>query len=142
LNLYDYAHENLLRYLDRNGLTSFENFPSGKDQDVRDAIEYAKKRVLKCPTCGPDRDRLLGLLRRAMYIYDPDPGAGLCGEVTPWGWASNTIKIYPQAFNFGRCCDLASTLVHEANHLKFVGAGEPESRDVEKKCFSCPRSTP
>jgi hypothetical protein len=64
--------------------------------------------------------------------YDYVPDLGFCGETFPSSWY---IKIGKEAFDTSRCCDLPSTLAHEASHTAFYTEGK--SRKMECNCFKC-----
>lgn len=109
---------------------------------MREALEEAKRKLEECkewPDCwGEDQySRVIKNLESARYIYRPDMDA--CGMAERF-WGARTISISSFAFDWGSCCDLASTLAHEANHLGRLGkdGGEAASRQIEKRCFNCP----
>ncbi len=64
--------------------------------------------------------------------YDYVPELGLCGWTFPSSWY---IEIGKKAFDPSRCCDLPSTLAHEASHT--VLYTESRARKMECDCFGC-----
>ena len=68
-----------------------------------------------------------------------------CGEVTGFGFFTNTVKIGPAAFGPGCGCSLSALLTHEVNHLTWGNFIRPPGRsrerpsyDLETDCFGCP----
>jgi RHS repeat-associated protein len=135
LNLYAYALDNPIVRYDRNGLTSYKNFPSDKAQTIKEAVKKAVDMMQQKPCCFPDGPKVLDKLKQATFVYEPDLED--CGKVTSWGFLTNTIKIGPVLFDDpSACCSMEALVLHEANHLRFVGT-EKSSLDLEKKCFGC-----
>src|SRR6266566_845288 len=64
------------------------------------------------------------------------PKSKYCGDVGPFSLLRlrHVVTIGPPAFGPG-CCSLASTITHEAVHLRTNG--DSRAYDVEKKCFGC-----
>lgn len=143
VNTFSYASGNPLLLVDRYGLATFINFPPDKEADMRKAVDDAIQKLRDCkasPDCWSDdqKPKVIKNLEGARFVYRPDMED--CGETGRFPFA-RTIKISPNAFNWGKCCDLPSTLAHEANHLGRAGnnGGEDASQKLEKLCFNCPR---
>jgi hypothetical protein len=64
--------------------------------------------------------------------YDYKKNLGYCGWTFPSAWY---IEVGKDAFNPKICCDLASTLAHEAAHVSWYI--ESRARKMECKCFGC-----
>jgi len=141
LNTFTYVKNSPLTSFDRAGLATFKNFPADKLGKARDALEEAKQKLRNCKSeqCDRTKEDIENLIRKmegATYVYDPT--LEYCG-FTPI-FPIFEVKIGPDAFTKG-CCDLSSTLAHEANHLRNWGpsGSEDASRKLEKVCFNCPR---
>jgi hypothetical protein len=99
------------------------------------AIQEAIAKAIACPTCNNEAN-LVEKIDNTVYIYKPN--LSTCAQAkhnvifSLW----DKIEIGPKAFNQAKCCDLSSTVAHEANHL--LGGDEQSSRDLEKDCFNCP----
>ena len=64
--------------------------------------------------------------------YDYKEDLGLCGWTFPASWY---IEIGKDAFSTSKCCDLASTIAHEASHTEL--RTEAGARKLECNCFGC-----
>jgi hypothetical protein len=127
---------------DSLGLATFKNFPGDKLGQAKAALEDAKEKLRKCKyeKCDRTKDDIDNLIKKmdgATYVFDPTLQD--CG-FTPY-LSIFSVKIGPDAFSFRQCCDLSSTMTHEANHLRNWGSSgsEEASRQLEKVCFNCPR---
>lgn len=111
---------------------------------MKAANEAAIEKVRNCKGSTPcfndqGRDKIIKILETTDYIYKPSfLGCGASDHPTK-NPTANVTDIGPHAFQFLNCCDLASTLAHEANHLVDNGRSEASSQDLEKVCFNCPR---
>jgi len=95
------------------------------------AVSNAIAKIDACDLSRLSKRLIKSKLRKAKYIYVKD--LGLCGKTFPF---SNKIKLSDDSFDTATCCDLESTLAHEAAHagaLKFEGG----ARKLECKCFGC-----
>ncbi len=143
LSTYGYVEGSPLLRFDRFGLTSYVNFPPEKEAEMKRAVEEAKQKLRDCkgkPHCWSEdeTDDVIEKLDSANFVYRPD--MSVCGEAGRF-YFRRTISISPRAFVWGDCCDLSSTLAHEANHLgrPWSNGGEEASRELETLCFNCPR---
>lgn len=100
-------------------------FPPAEEAAVRAAVPRA---IAKLKACGippfiinPDRLR-----------YDWVPDLGICGWTFPSSWY---VELGKEAFDPSQCCDLASTIAHEAAHTSWSTEGE--ARRLECRCFGC-----
>ena len=108
-----------------------KGFPAAKAAQMHTAIATAISTVSSCSYLNVLGKLLIKTaLRRMRYDYVPD--LGLCGWTFPASWY---IEVGEQAFDHGRCCDLASTLAHEASHTEWYTEGR--ARKMECKCFGC-----
>ena len=141
-DLYPYVSNSPVNLTDPTGMYTLSGFPTGKESQMRDAIQNAIDTLKKdCSSCaGPNAPKIIHALETAKFVYKPDLDS--CGY-TPTAsmiHLSKRIEIGDLAFDFGRCCSLASTVAHEASHL---GAGTTDkdkpgsAYDIEKKCFNC-----
>jgi hypothetical protein len=64
--------------------------------------------------------------------YDYKPNLGLCGWTFPGSWY---MEVGKSAFKKSSCCDLESTLAHEASHTQLYT--EDRARKMECNCFNC-----
>jgi hypothetical protein len=146
VNTYAYVEDDPLLLSDPLGLSSYFGFPPDKEALVKAAVEEAKVRDCKGNTsCFNDngRDKIIRLLEHTDYIYRPNATA-YCGSSNAVGHPlANATLISGVAFSWIACCDLASTLAHEANHLVgLLGRNESSSQELERVCFNCPRPKP
>ncbi len=73
---------------------------------------------------------------------DPISPLGLCGYVGFWDFLTRRVRIGIAAFDDGRCCKLASTVLHEASHLRLFKGTERNAYKLEKDCFGCGTGKP
>ena len=146
-NTYAYVFARPLTAVDLLGLATFAGFTPQGEAQMRQAIDEAKQQLSKCryedcQRSREDLDHITKKMEDAHYVFDP--GIADCGQTSRFPLFVNTIRIGSAAFSFGKCCDLSSTVAHEANHLRNSGGsgGEGASRKLEKDCFNCPRSSP
>jgi len=147
INTYLYALANPFIFVDPLGLATFIGFDSEKHVKMEAAIKEAKVKLIGGNVCDASgcgeidpalKEKIIKELENARYIYNN--ALNICGAATYKTFIfrfDKSITIGPKAFDFEACCDLSSTLAHEANHLR--GGDDAESRDIEKKCFNCPR---
>jgi len=108
-----------------------KGFPPAKAAQMHAAIATAIATVSGCSYLTWLGKLLIKTaLRRMRYDYVPD--LGLCGWTFPASWY---IEIGEKAFDHAKCCDLASTLAHEASHTEWYTEGR--ARKMECKCFGC-----
>lgn len=141
---YSYANGNPIGLTDLLGLSTYFGFPPDKQAAMKAANEAAIEKVRNCKGSTPcfdddGRKKIIRILETTDYTYMPNFLG--CGASPPKKspTAANGTDIGPGAFQFLNCCDLASTLAHEANHLVDNGRSEASSLDLEKTCFNCPR---
>ncbi|GLQ40764.1 RHS repeat-associated core domain-containing protein [Dyella nitratireducens] len=144
LSTYAYAEGQPLNLVDQQGLATFFGFSPDQETKMKNAIDEAKEKLRNCDlgNCKNkpnSKERIISNLDNAAYVYTPNLGA--CGLSGRFPFARK-IKIGDGAFDWGRCCDLSSTLAHEANHLGSPGSSGSEgaSQDIESTCFNCPRA--
>ncbi|MCW3109293.1 MAG: hypothetical protein JWQ09_3799 [Segetibacter sp.] len=104
------------------------DFPAAEEAQMRTAIPVAASTVTSCKGL---KKTVVEKINNATYLYKPD--LGLCGKTYPAPWAD--IRIGSDAFNFQKCCTLASTIAHEASHTQFYTEGQ--ARQLECSCFNC-----
>jgi len=108
-----------------------KGFPAAKAAKMHSAIATAISTVSSCNYLSWWGKRVIkSALGRLRYDYVPD--LGLCGWTFPVSWY---VEIGKNAFDHGKCCDLAATLAHEASHTEFYTEGR--ARKMECKCFGC-----
>jgi hypothetical protein len=106
-------------------------FPPAEEAAMKAAVPVAVSKVKSCSKLSWYGKRDIPIaLNRVRYDYVPD--LGLCGWTFPTSWYIEVGKI---AFNSSKCCDLASTLAHEAAHTVFYT--ESRARKMECNCFGC-----
>ena len=121
---YVYVNDDPLSHDDPLGLSQYLGFPPDKEAAMKKAVEEAKRKVQNCKAhthCFDDdgREQIIRNLDTTAYTYNPRfLGCGVSN--TGMNQQGNKTAMGPAAFSFGSCCDLSSTLAHEANHL--VGA--------------------
>ena len=140
-NPYVYATGNPLLFTDPLGLARLVSFPPGEEQEVQRALADAINKLDKQPCCSGDKalsHDLSSVLDDPDLVITYDKTLPYCGETPTMGvvFGVHEFTLGPKAFNSAKCCDLASTLVHEAYHIGWGSEGG--SRDIEKKCFNCP----
>lgn len=105
-------------------------FPPTEEAAMKAAVPAAISAVKSCSELSWYGKRDIPIaLNSVRYDYVPD--LGLCGWTFPTSWY---IEIGKQAFE-SRCCDLPSTLAHEASHTVFYT--ESRARKMECNCFGC-----
>lgn len=110
---------------------SLNGFPPTEAAAMHAAIPKAMATVKSCPKLswyGKSEIPLAIASKR----YDYKENLGLCGWTFPASWY---IEIGKEAFNTSTCCDLPSTIAHEASHTVFYTEGK--ARNMECNCFSC-----
>ena len=108
-----------------------KGFPTAKEALMHSAIATAIATVSSCDYLNWLGKLLIKTaLRRMRYDFVPD--LGLCGWTFPASWY---IEVGEQAFDHSSCCDLASTLAHEASHTEWYTEGR--ARNMECECFDC-----
>ena len=110
---------------------SLKGFPEDKKSKMDAAISAAISKTQSCEKLSWwGKTQIPKALGRLKYIYKPD--LGLCGWTFPASWY---IKVGKSAFDKSTCCDLESTLAHEASHTQFYTEGK--ARKMECNCFGC-----
>jgi len=118
----------------RNGMIqrySLNGFPPAEEAAMRAAIPVAIDTVKKCDKLSWWGKYVIPpAIRMKRYDYKED--LGLCGWTFPASWY---IEIGKNAFDKSKCCDLPSTIAHEASHTEFYTEGR--ARKMECNCFGC-----
>jgi hypothetical protein len=110
---------------------SLNGFPPTEEAAMKAAVPVAISKVKSCSELSWYGKRDIPIaLNSVRYDYVPD--LGLCGWTFPTAWY---IEVGKDAFNKGTCCDLPSTLAHEAAHTVFYT--ESRARKMECHCFNC-----
>lgn len=110
---------------------TLQDFPPAEAAAMNAAVPAAIAKVKACSELSLyGKSEIPAALDFVRYDYVPD--LGLCGWTFPSSWY---IKIGKEAFDTSRCCDLPSTLAHEASHTAFYT--ERKSRKMECNCFGC-----
>jgi hypothetical protein len=98
---------------------------------MKAAIPVAADTIDKCPKLNViDQVLIRNKIKDVRYDYVPE--LGLCGWTFPASWY---IEIGKKAFDKEACCDLPSTIAHEASHTQLYTEGQ--ARKLECKCFGC-----
>jgi len=106
-------------------------FPATEEAAMKAAIPVAVATIASCPKLNVlDQFLISNAIKDVRYDYVPD--LGLCGWTFPTSWY---IEIGKSAFSKDVCCDLPSTIAHEASHTQFYTEGQ--ARKLECKCFGC-----
>jgi hypothetical protein len=110
---------------------SLKGFPKAEEAAMRAAIPKAIATVKGCSKLSwYGRHLIARAVNNKRYDYTPD--LGLCGWTFPGSWY---IKVGKDAFDHSTCCDLESTLAHEASHTVLYTEGR--ARKMECTCFGC-----
>lgn len=110
---------------------SLNGFPATEEAAMKAAIPLAISTVKSCSALGWLRKQILAAaINTKRYDYVPD--LGHCGWTFPASWY---IEIGKSAFDHSKCCDLASTIAHEASHTEWHTEGA--ARRLECNCFGC-----
>ncbi|HBB31135.1 MAG TPA: hypothetical protein DDZ80_08865 [Cyanobacteria bacterium UBA8803] len=110
---------------------TLKGFPPTEEAAMNAAVPAAIAKVKACSQLSwYGKSEIPKALNFVRYDYVPD--LGLCGWTFPSSWY---IKIGQQAFDTSRCCDLPSTLAHEASHTVWYTEGK--ARKMECNCFGC-----
>jgi hypothetical protein len=108
-----------------------KGFPPAKERQMHRAVATAISTISGCDYLTWLGKLLIkSALRRLRYDYVPD--LGHCGWTFPASWY---VEVGESAFDHSRCCDLASTLAHEASHTEWYT--ESRAREMECQCFNC-----
>jgi RHS repeat-associated protein len=140
---YIYVDGNPVAYVDPTGYTKYIGFSPEQEAQMKNAVEEAIRKVRECKgetPCFDDsgREKIIKIIETTTYYYKKNLQA--CAMTSPKPLPGNLTWLAPRAFDFGRCCDLASTLAHEANHrVGLNGRSDASSENLEKVCFNCPR---
>jgi RHS repeat-associated protein len=158
INFYRYVKNNAANLTDPLGLYQLKGFTPGDAAEMTIAIEQLITKLNSMPCCVDPklRDRLLNLLQPGntgsgvTFVYQPSLPDENCAQVGVangypfgnfWRFLTNRIDISEAAFGNPRCGCLASTILHELNHLTWrnytmaPSKREADSHDVEVKCF-------
>jgi Domain of unknown function (DUF4157) len=114
---------------------SLRGFPPTEEAAMKAAIPVAASTVLGCLGPGPFSYLISDSIKNIRYDYVDD--LGLSGWTFPSSWY---IEIGKSAFDRNVCCNLPSTIAHEASHAAFWFT-ESGARKLECKCFGCSCST-
>jgi RHS repeat-associated protein len=160
-NFYRYVKNNSTNLTDPSGLYTLQGFPPAEAAKMTIAIGQLWAKLRGDPCCVGDlklRDKLLDLIQPGNYgsgvtfVYNkslpPSNGRAACAQIAPgnktnafgniWSFFTNRVDISAAAFEPGCGC-LASTLLHEVNHLtrhnRLKSDIEADSHDLEVKCF-------
>jgi hypothetical protein len=110
---------------------SLKGFPPDKAAAMRAAIRDALATVKSCPNASWWAKWVVPpAIATKRYDYVED--LGMCGWTFPASWY---IEVGKDAFDRNKCCDLPSTIAHEASHTEFYTEGR--ARQLECDCFSC-----
>ena len=110
---------------------TLNGFPPTEEAAMKAAVPVAISKVKSCSDLSWYGKRDIPIaLNQVRYDYVPD--LGLCGWTFPTSWY---IEVGKDAFSSSVCCDLPSTLAHEAAHTVFYT--ESRARKMECNCFGC-----
>lgn len=110
---------------------SLRGFPPTEKAAMHAAIPAAISKVKACPKLSWwGKWVISSAIATKRYDYKED--LGLCGWTFPVSWY---IEIGKDAFNTSKCCDLSSTIAHEASHTEFYTEGRAQK--MECNCFGC-----
>ncbi|WP_221888153.1 eCIS core domain-containing protein [Geodermatophilus aquaeductus] len=110
---------------------SLKGFPPAEETAMKAAVPRAIAKVRSCSGISWWGRRSIPLAINDMR-FDYVPQLGLCGWTFPGAWY---IEIGKQAFDPATCCELASTIAHEASHTQLYTEGR--ARRLECTCFGC-----
>jgi len=145
-NFYLYGAGSPTMYSDMFGLTSYEGFDPAEEAILRQGVQEAREKLTQCCAGAGNSERLLELLDKATFVAADSLLSrrflAACGEVTFWGYLTNTIKIDPLALTdpgySQQCCAPGGLVVHEVTHLTFGGKfSEDPAYGNEHQCFGC-----
>ena len=108
---------------------TLKDFPPAEEAKMNAAVPEAETKVT---ATLPKKTGVIGAIKSKTYEYHPEEGFDLCGWTFPSSWY---IKIGKSAFDHGTCCDLASTVAHEASHTQWYT--EKRARKLECDVFGC-----
>ncbi len=110
---------------------SLKGFPAAEAAAMNSAIPAAISTVKSCSKLSwLGKLNISTALNNRRYDYVED--LGHCGWTFPTSWY---IEVGKKAFDRDRCCDLPSTLAHEAAHTEYYTEGM--ARKMECNCFGC-----
>lgn len=106
-------------------------FPAAEAALMRVAVPKAYTTVNSCSyPSWLYKSSILSAINNSRYDYKADLGS--CGWTFPKSWY---IELGKSAFKHSSCCDLESTIAHEASHI--AGYTEGYARGMECDCFNC-----
>jgi hypothetical protein len=108
---------------------TLKDFPPAEEAKMNAAVPEAEAKVT---ATLPKKTGVIGAIKAKTYEYHPEEGFNLCGWTFPSAWY---IKIGKSAFDHGTCCDLASTIAHEASHTQWYT--EKRAQKLECDVFGC-----
>ena len=108
---------------------ALKGFPATEEAQMNAAIPVAEAKV---KAAKPKKTGVIGAITSKTYEYHDEEDFKLCGWTFPW---ASYIKIGKKAFDASRCCDLASTIAHEASHTQWYTEGA--AAKLECDCFGC-----
>ncbi|HEV8546336.1 MAG TPA: hypothetical protein VGQ64_08565 [Candidatus Limnocylindrales bacterium] len=108
---------------------ALKGFPVSEEAQMNTAIPVAEAKV---KAAAPKKTGVIGAITSKTYEYHDEEDFKLCGWTFPW---ASYIKIGKKAFDASRCCDLASTIAHEASHTQWYTEGAAQK--LECTCFGC-----
>jgi Domain of unknown function (DUF4157) len=106
---------------------ALSGFSAADEASMKAAIPKAEAGV---KSCKPSATCVASAITSKDYVYAPKQSE--CGWTYP---LAGTIKLGPSAFVRSSCCDLESTIAHEASHTCFYTEGG--ARKLECDCFAC-----
>jgi hypothetical protein len=110
---------------------SLKGFPPTEEAAMHAAIPTAIDTVKKCDKLSWYGKLVIpSAIKNKRYDYKED--LGICGWTFPGSWY---IEIGKKAFDKSICCDLPSTIAHEASHTELYTEGR--ARKMECNCFGC-----
>jgi hypothetical protein len=108
---------------------TLKGFPPAEKAKMDTAVPLAASKVT---SCKPEKTGVIGAINSKTYEYHGEEDFTNCGWTFPSSWY---IKIGKSAFDSSTCCDLESTVAHEASHTQWYTEGK--ARKLECDCFGC-----
>jgi len=136
--LFSYAKSNPIRFIDFNGLATYDGLTDEEHEAIRLAIHDALRKIKECDfDCkekGFDQSDIDKLTYEMTHANYKKTNSGVACASSDW-IKNNDILIDEFSVTSSSCCSLAATVAHEAGHLALWSNNS--IIQLQKDCFGC-----